>query len=175
MGSDGIVISGCADCAMAGRSCCVGVQVFLTLGDVRRIGEFVGHEDFVTLEQMTPEYIYAAGDPTWCSLIRRPDGSRRVLRRTAHDDCCFLPLRRLPVAAGSAPRCLCRLHPYDFLQEGITGISADCPLAELHGWKTILEQMGMSLDTAETWHQMLYAEILEERRSREMETATSPG
>jgi uncharacterized protein len=158
------VITKCVDCARAARSCCVSMQVYVTIGDVRRITDFLGQDGFVTFERLAPEYEDATGDPAWSSLILNADGYRRVLLRASNNACCFLRREGCGLPMGVRPL-LCRLHPYDFTQEGLAGISAECPLSSLRDWQAVLEQMGLSPAIARNWHQALYAEIMEERNN----------
>ncbi len=159
------MLSQCAECAEAGRSCCVGGQIFVTIGDVRRIAEFMGYHGFVTFERMSPQYDASESDPTWSSLVLEADGSRRVLRRTTDDSCFFLRGTGCVLPAEVRPL-LCRIYPYDFTAEGISGISATCPLSSLTDWRSILERQGMPMAAALNWHQRLYDEITQENRNK---------
>ena len=144
--------------------------MFVTLGDVYRISEFLGENGFVTFKRIAAEYEDAAGDSTWSSLILQADGSRRILKRTADNSCCFLRRQGCVLPTEVRPL-LCRIYPYNFTEEGLAGISAGCPLALAHDWQVILEEMGMLPALALNWHQTLYAEIMEERNNQPNQTS----
>jgi Fe-S-cluster containining protein len=152
----------CLACAAVNDTCCPGAQVFVTLGDVARIRAFVGRDGFTALEPLDPLYLNDFGDPLWRTLTVRADGRRRVLLRPNGKDClflgphgCFLPEDVRPL--------LCRLYPYDFTREGITGLCDDCPVALREDREDLLRRMGMPLEKALAWHRLLYDEIYRER------------
>ncbi len=60
---------------------------------------------------------------------------------------------------------LCRIHPYDFNEHGVTEIYKYCPIAKKPNSEEILKDMGMSYSVVKKWHALLYREIREEKRS----------
>jgi len=148
----------CYQCSQNGTSCCNGTQILLTTGDVRRIAQFSGNLDFFTFEVPDLAYRDPGDDPVWLKLTVRPDGRRRVLKRTADKNCsmlaengCLLPISVRPL--------ICRLHPYTYTEAGIAGIDPGCPMSSEGNWPAVLEQLGMAASQAREWHRTLYCEL----------------
>jgi hypothetical protein len=155
----------CLECAREGCSCCTGMQVYMTTGDVERISMYTCSDDFIVMEARSGEYQDSAGDATWWELIMQPDGRRRVLKVTHERDCiflsrsgCVLPLRVRPL--------LCRLHPYGFDESGIVGVSSACRIGVSRDQKIMFALLGMTPENVREWHTTLYAEIKQERHHR---------
>lgn len=132
----------------------------MSLGDVSRIQSRIRREDFYEYRPASdPEYLPTADDPTWARFVFRPDGSRRVLRRSASGDCtflrpngCELPLSIRPLA--------CRLYPFVYNAHGLTGLEHSCPVDLLAEGQSLLHALAMpDLTEVTAWHRMLYAEL----------------
>lgn len=67
---------------------------------------------------------------------------------------CRLPMQVRPL--------VCRLHPYVYTATGISGIDQSCLIAKELDWTSVMQQLGMAIDTACQWHQLLYCELHEE-------------
>lgn len=153
----------CAGCAARGRTCCQSTQVFLTRGDLDRIGGFAGDEPFF-------EFLPVAGDDcspdplqdhAWCRTFG-PDGKRRVLAHRPGGDCNFLiPAGcRLPEEARPL---VCRLYPFEYNDAAVKGVHGHlCPHPEAANAPLLLALLGMDRNRAESWRVELYREILEE-------------
>jgi len=148
----------CYQCSRNSTSCCKGTQILLTSGDVLRITRFLGAFDFFTFETPDPSYTDPGDDPAWLTLTIRPDGRRRVLKRTADKSCtmladtgCILPLTLRPL--------ICRLHPYTYTEADLSGIDPTCPISREGDWPALLEQLGMTIIEARQWHRLLYCEL----------------
>lgn len=148
----------CAVCAGHGTSCCNGYQIFLTPGDVSRIATFLREIDFFTLEAPISEEIAPDYDPSWLTKIMSPDNRVRVLKRNGGKRCrfvsetgCLLPKDRRPL--------ICRLYPYTFVETGLLGIDAGCPISKNRDWPAVLDGMGMSVTQARRWIRLLYKEM----------------
>ncbi len=150
----------CVRCARYTQTCCQRSEVYATPGDVRRIAEHTGLDDFT--ESRVPEnrdYLDQEDDPVWRDHVFRDDGSRRVLKRRPGGDCtflgengCVLPLEIRPL--------VCRLYPYDYTAAGITDeLTEGCPLELLRSEQHLIEALDMNIDDARRWHQQLYEEI----------------
>ena len=153
----------CARCARMGKTCCQETRVFLTLGDVRRISEAVGEDDFH--EYAVPESgttkQSAALDPLWTRTFAHPAG-RRVLRHDARGACRFLGKKgcRLPLDVRPL---VCRLYPFDYNAETIKGVYGHlCPEPESANPAFLLAMLGMNRARASEWREQLYREITEE-------------
>lgn len=153
--------SPCVRCAADGLSCCVGVQIYLTIGDVARIARFRGREDFAAFERATGEYADGGGDPAWAALILSPDGFRRVMKTGTEKRCFFLGESGCTLPVEARPL-LCLIYPYEFDSEGIRGISRGCPVYSVPKSREILDRIGMPFVKAREWHRLLYSEIRSE-------------
>ena len=153
----------CSRCAGLGRTCCQDTQVFVTLGDLRRLRAVAGEGEFV--EHALPvakDYLRVFEyDAVW-SRAFGPGGRRRVLAHLPGGDCRFLSPTgcRLPEAARPL---VCRLYPFDYNEETIKGVHGHlCPHPEADNAPLLLALLAMNREKAEEWRKMLYREILEE-------------
>ncbi len=151
----------CAECANLQKTCCSGSQVFLTVGDVRRIetdcSDFYIWEKADAIDPVT----LAQLDPLWLLTFSQPEG-RRVLARRADGACVFLDHAgcRLPVE--NRPL-VCRLYPFEYNHETIKSINPHrCPEAMRQNGPLLLAMLGMHRDQAELLRAQLYKEIREE-------------
>lgn len=155
----------CARCARAMKTtCCQQREIYLTPGDVRRINAHTGLLGFSTFEAaVNPDYLDQDDDPLWAECVFREDGTRRTLRRISGGNCmflgpagCMLPLEVRPL--------VCRLHPFDYTEEGIKDeLASGCPLHLLKPDQGLIETLGMNLEDARRWHRQLYEEIRQEK------------
>jgi len=150
-------------CARVGTSCCKNYQISLTTGDIQRVSDFLGHQNFFTLEPPVPEEINPEYDPQWLPLIMESMGRVRVLKRTAEKNCSMLTENGCQLPYDCRPL-ICRLYPYTYTEEGIVGIGASCPISREKDWGAILEQLDMPADKARQWLCLLYTEV---RKSHE--------
>jgi Fe-S-cluster containining protein len=148
-------------CARIGTSCCKNYQISLTTGDIQRISDFLGHQNFFTFEAPVPEDIEPDYDPLWMSMVLQPQGLVRVLKRTGEKNCglltttgCCLPYDRRPL--------ICRLYPYRYTEDGILGIDQACPIAREKEWGAVLDGLDMPTDKARQWLTLLYSEVRSE-------------
>jgi uncharacterized protein len=150
----------CVRCARRRKTCCQLCEVYVTPGDVRRIAEHTGAEDFHEFRPAGDSvYTDHPDDPTWMRLVFRADGTRRILRRRAEGDCTFLgPCGcRLPLDVRPL---VCRIYPYDFNEQGIKDeLERGCPMELVRKGLTLIDELGMDRAAAERWHRQLYEEI----------------
>jgi Fe-S-cluster containining protein len=150
----------CLRCSRHMKTCCQTAEIFVTLGDVRRIEEHSGRNEFS--EFRSPEHpIYRPddSDPIWRDHAFRADGTRRVLKRQASGDCtflgpegCALPLEVRPL--------ICRIYPYDYDANGmLPELARGCPVELVRPGMGLIEELGMNEADAERWRQQLYDEI----------------
>jgi Fe-S-cluster containining protein len=154
-------VSLCALCAARGLTCCQGADrdIYITLGDLDRIKAFCGRDDFYEFRRPTdPDYADNDEDPVWAACVFKPDGSRRVLKKTAAGCCflkadgCALPLQIRPL--------VCRIYPYDYNYVGFyTAFAEGCPVNLLPPGRTLDQCLGMNFSEAQDWHNILYSEI----------------
>lgn len=156
----------CVRCARHMKTCCQTCEVYVTLGDVERISDYLDRDDFWHFQVATdPRYLEQDDDPVWRDHVIRADNSRRVLKRQPDGDCsqlgpqgCTLPLEVRPL--------ICRLYPYLYDASGIhDDLSQGCPLELLRPGQGLIEALGMKLEDAHRWHKQLYEEILLEKPS----------
>lgn len=163
MTSDTADIPLCARCAREQKTCCQVNDIFVGVGDKRRIAAFTGRTDFYRFAPPEPGFEPDDEDPVWRDLAFRRDGSRRVLERRADGDCtflgeagCVLPMETRPL--------ICRLYPYEYDQTGITGERYSyCPTRLLKPGETMLKALDMRIEDATRWRDTLYAELELER------------
>lgn len=149
----------CATCAMQGKSCCVCRDILVSGGDLTRIADQTGTADF--FEMRVPQaaaYLDQDDDPNWNIYTLKSDGTRRVLKHTRPGICWFLTDKGCLLPEQTRPL-VCRLHPVEFTEEKIVGLSPECPAEHLPAGETVLVNLEMNLDLAETWRQQLYAEL----------------
>jgi len=151
----------CARCAQLGKTCCQLTEIYVTAGDVKRIAAACARIDFFEYRTpVNPDYRADDSDPVWQRLVFRQDGSRRVLKQQDSGDCFFLGDGGCTLSPAARPL-ICRLHPYLYNSGGIIEGLLDerCPSHLLPHGHTLLAALGMSLEVARQWHNMLYAEI----------------
>lgn len=163
----------CFHCCQKGTSCCEGTQICLTTGDVLRIAQFLDTSNFFTIEIPDLAYTDPGDDPGWITLTVRPDGCRRVLKRTAEKNCtmlaekgCLLPMTIRPL--------ICRLHPYTYTESDISGVDPSCPISREGNRPVLLEQLGMAIGQARKWHRQLYCELNADKTAISGEVGRGP-
>lgn len=153
----------CTICAVHGRTCCMGTDIYVTLGDVRRIREFTSNPDFYEFRKpIVPSYRDQGDDPPWESLVFRPDGSRRVVKKNVSGACIFLGSGGCLLPISCRPL-ICRLHPHMYNFQGLyPDISSDCPVNLLPPGSVLETSIeGFLGEDAVNWHHLLYEEIKE--------------
>ena len=152
----------CQSCARNGKTCCQKTDIYVTLGDVRRIFGRTGLNDFYEYRTSShASYDDQSDDPIW-AMVFRPDGSRRVLKRDPQGNCNFLTPSGCSLALDVRPL-ICRLHPHLYDARGIyrETISEDCPLCLLASGQSPAEAIpGFDGAEAHYWHRLLYTELI---------------
>ncbi len=64
---------------------------------------------------------------------------------------CLLPMAVRPL--------ICRLHPYTYTEAGISGVDPACPISRERDFSAVLEKLGMAMNEARRWHELLYCEL----------------
>ncbi len=156
----------CAICARRGRTCCQGSDrdIYITPGDLDRIRSAIEQADFFEFRKPTdPSYFPDEKDPLWKSCVFRPDGSRRVLKKTPSGDCIFLTETGCRLNMISRPL-VCRLHPCDYDSKEIYPEPAPgCPVDALEAGRSLVQSLDMKPEDVRVWHHALYCEILLEK------------
>jgi len=151
----------CAVCARLGRDCCHAHDICVSSGDVARIAAFSRRAPDQFLEFRRPvlaAYLEQDDDPNWLAYVTAPDGSRRLLRQAAGGSCIFLAPTGCELPEQVRPL-ICRLHPVEYTEAGITGIAAECPVEHLPPGEKVLVNLGIDLASAEGWRRQLYEEL----------------
>lgn len=153
----------CARCARHTQTCCQATEVHVTVGDVKRIEQYTGREDFFEFRApVKPTYADQDDDPVWREKVFRPDGTRRVLKWQPNLDCTFLGPHGCTLPQDVRPL-ICRIFPYDYTADGILPEFAEgCPLELLRPGQGLIEALDMNLEVARRWHAQLYQEIGQE-------------
>jgi Fe-S-cluster containining protein len=150
----------CAKCAQHERTCCQKTQIFITDGDLQRITDHVGRSDFWEYcRPPDPELVQPqAHDPNWIPYTLRADGTRPQLKHQASGDCTFLTPTGCSLPTEVRPL-VCRLYPYNYTEQRITGTVPGCPLYLLETRQTLSQGIGIRLEDAKRWRQQLYDEL----------------
>ena len=155
----------CFKCATLGPTCCCHERdILVTKGDIERIHQFLGSGNF--FEYRTPcnsAYVEQDDDPNWLKYTLHEDGTRRVLKRApARVGCSFLTETGCLFPVNIRPL-VCRLYPFTYNEQGITGVLSECPEQLLQDGETIIDALGMSYEEARDWWILLYTELRAER------------
>ncbi|MBU0730474.1 MAG: hypothetical protein KKE17_08935 [Proteobacteria bacterium] len=149
----------CAICAGQGKSCCVCRDILVSDGDLQRIAAHTGSWDFFeTRLPQTVAYLDQDDDPNWNNYTLQLNGTRRVLKYTRPGICCFLTDTGCLLPEHIRPL-VCRLHPMEFNEARLTGLSPECPAEHLPEGESVLANLEMNVDLAENWRQQLYTEL----------------
>jgi Fe-S-cluster containining protein len=134
--------------------------VFLTLGDIRRIGERGAPDPFYAFVPVAAGG-GAGGDRVWNRIFTHPLGLRVVARRPG-GDCVFLDHDGCRLDMETRPL-ICRLYPFEYDAVCIKGTTPHlCPRPEQDNAPLLLALLGMNRKEAEIWRAALYREIVEE-------------
>lgn len=156
----------CVICAGQSKSCCVYRDILVSDGDLQRIAVQTGTTDFY--EYRAPQsaaYLDQDDDPSWNLYTLQIDGTRRVLKHARPGICWFLTETGCLLPEHVRPL-VCRLHPIEFTEEKITGLSPECPAEYLPVGESLLANLNMDLNLAETWRKKLYEELRGEHLRR---------
>jgi Fe-S-cluster containining protein len=150
----------CARCARHMRTCCQTCEIYVSPGDVKRIGDHVGRTDFHEMRRPEDDvYLDHDDDPPWRDHVFRADGTRRVLRRQPSGDCTFLGSQGCTLPLEVRPL-VCRLFPYDYDAGGIRqDLAGGCPTHLVRPDWDLIRELDMRPDDAHRWHRQLYEEI----------------
>jgi len=150
----------CAKCASINRDCCTGRDIILTDGDISRIINFNQfYKDFFELRVSTDSsYFDTENDPVWFKNTINLDKTRRVIKHQNNNKCFFITQKGCALPLNIRPL-VCRLHPLEYIQNQITGISNDCPKELLDKDEDFLKSVGIDLNEANEWLKQLYYEL----------------
>jgi len=153
----------CAICAKENKTCCVRRDILVSAGDIERIAGYTGARNFFELRSpKSPEYLDQDDDPNWNLYTLFADGSRRVLKHLEQPGICWFLTPQGCLLPEQARPLVCRLHPVEFTEQMITGLSGECPAEHLPENETLLTNLEMDLEQAELCRQQLYAELRQE-------------
>lgn len=156
----------CARCAKHQSTCCQATDIYVTLGDVRRISAASSARDFTEFRPPAdPAYDQTEEDPYWQKHVFRSDGKRRVVRHQPNGDCWFLGSQGCTLEKEVRPL-ICRLYPFDYTADGLKDQPAGgCPVELLRSGDNLLQVLGMDRVLAEQYRTQLYAELAESESS----------
>jgi hypothetical protein len=130
-------MSKCIECAKLQITCCEDFrsEIGVTRGDIRRILEYTGRNDFYHLMPVLEENKTILENP--CNIVKGSEkyvryffddqGRRNVLKKNEKNGCCFLSPDGCSLPLNTRP-IMCRLYPYHWDDYGnieITGLG--CP------------------------------------------------
>jgi Fe-S-cluster containining protein len=162
----------CLECSKLDKTCCQlgsGV-VLLTDQDINRIELFVNENKDLQiknfwLNEEPKEYlsnrIKSSFDPNMKKYALSLDGKVQTLKHKSNGDCIFLSDKGCVLPMETRPL-YCRIHPYDFVEEEIVGITfVDCPVHLLKKRGDLPDEINVKYDDADRWTKMLYKELRE--------------
>ncbi len=157
----------CARCARLSKTCCHDREIYISPGDVRRIGAHLKRYDYFDWKPAGDgAYLDQADDPIWQRHVFRPDGRRRVLKHKTDGGCIFLGNQGCQLPEQIRPL-VCRLHPFTYTAAGLDpDPSTECPRHLLPASVSVFAALNMSVAQASQWHRLLYEEILKEPSMR---------
>ncbi len=152
----------CIRCSRHQRTCCQDSEIYVTLGDVRRIAPHTENDDFTEFRLPGyPVYDQQVEDPFWHKHVFRPDGTRRILKHQPNGNCIFLGEAGCRLPAEDRPL-VCRLYPFDYTADGILErLASGCPVELLSPQQPLLTALGMTVEDARPLHNQLYHEMCE--------------
>ncbi len=151
----------CSECAAIQVTCCCKERrdILVTQGDIARISQTLERHDFWEHRQPgDPVYLEQDDDPNWIPYTVRADGTRKVLKKTAAQTCIFLTDGGCLLSENVRPL-VCRMYPFNYTEQGLQGIEAECPVHLLPSGANLLDELGMSAEKAAEWRGMLYHEL----------------
>lgn len=168
----------CAKCAQSPEweMCCYRSEVAVTRADMERIKAYTGKDDFYEVKGVSEKhrgnYSHPGhvpdGDYEWVRIVFDRDEKRPVVRHQPDCYCHFLEKGRGCLLPADVRPLYCRLYPFDYNSERITGaISSGCPEHLLSEGQKLLEVLEMDLATGEKWRSQMYREFREDHAERE--------
>ncbi|MDH4319207.1 MAG: YkgJ family cysteine cluster protein [Desulfobulbaceae bacterium] len=153
----------CGICARLGNTCCQETEIYLTMGDVKRIASQVSRLDFFEYRKpLDPSYLDQDDDPVWAVQTIHRDGTRRVLKKKNEKDCLFLTEIGCQLSMEVRPL-VCRLHPLTYTMDGLAEVLDQRCLSVLpEPAGALITAMGMNPERAMVWHRQLYQEIFDQ-------------
>jgi Fe-S-cluster containining protein len=149
----------CICCAQRGTACCLHRDILITGGDLQRITSFTGRADFSEYRvASSPAYLDQDDDPNWNFYTLQLGNTRQVLKHAPGNLCVFLSENGCSLPATVRPL-ICRLHPVEYNEAAITGLSTDCPVELLPPSEKLLDNLRMDINEAEQLRKQLYEEL----------------
>ncbi|MEN6620798.1 MAG: YkgJ family cysteine cluster protein [Smithella sp.] len=149
-------------------TCCQDSDVFVSLGDLKRICIYKNSFNFYEYREATEPYLEElkrCDDKLWNNVTITPKRMRRVLRKKGkncifldENTGCTLPMEIKPL--------VCRIYPYGYDNAKIIlDNNCGCPqdLLNLDSCNNAIEiNFGVSIEKAELWRAQLYCELADE-------------
>ena len=105
--------------------------------------------------------IKSSFDPNMCIYALSKEGKVHTLKHKLDGNCYFLSEKGCLLPLDIRPL-YCRIHPYDFVEEEITGITfVDCPVNLLSKPGDLPDVINVKYDDAKQWVKMFYRELKE--------------
>lgn len=163
-------MSKCSECAKLQTTCCEDVrsEIGVTSGDIRRILEFTGRNDFYHLMPVLEENKYILENPAniekgsevYVRYFFDDQGRRNVLKKNEKKACCFLSQDGCALPLDIRP-IMCRLYPYHWDDDGNIEITAfGCPKSLFKDEQEIRAELCIPEEEAKKLITVFYAEIM---------------
>ena len=136
----------------------------MTEKDIERITAYTGSNDFWLLEaprEYLENRIRSSFDPNLRKYVLSENGKVYTLRHAENGSCMFLKEKGCELPMEIRPL-YCRIHPYDFVEDEVTGITfVDCPVNLLDRPGDLPDMINIKYDDAKRWVKMFYNELRE--------------
>ena len=111
----------CSECSKLQPTCCEYTDICVTDGDIKRISDYSGGNDFYHLMPVSEEMKHYYGDyrnvekglDIYYKYLFDEEGKRNILKRVENNRCFFLTPDGCSLPPTAKP-IICRLYPYDW-------------------------------------------------------------
>jgi uncharacterized protein len=158
----------CNECSKLQLTCCESTDIYVTNGDIKRISDYFGKNDFYHLSPVSEEMKHYYGDPCnveegleiYYKYLFDEEGRRNILKRTEDNKCCFLTPNGCSLLPNAKP-IVCRLYPYDWNDRKEIWIDAHyCPKSLFKDEQEIKEYVCLPEEEARRLVDLLYDELI---------------
>lgn len=175
-------MSKCSECSKLQLTCCEleVTEVAITNGDIRRISDYTGRNDFYHLKQVSEEMKYVYENPAnvpkgleqYVEYLFDEEGRRNILKKNERNGCCFLTPNGCALPSNIKP-IICRLFPYDWNDNRDVWMDfTTCPKILFKDEQELKELVCLPEEEAKRLIDLLYYEIMNESECRPTKNCT---
>ncbi|OQX22900.1 MAG: hypothetical protein BWK80_28740 [Desulfobacteraceae bacterium IS3] len=166
-------MSKCFECSELQLTCCEKSEVCVTKGDIKRIAEYAGRNDFYHLMPVSEELKFIITNPCnpengseiYLKYLFDEEGRRIILKKN-ENRCCFLTHNGCDLPLNIRP-IVCRLYPYDWNDNKDMWIDPArlCPENLFKDEQEIKEQLCLPEQEAKRLLELFYDEIKSQKNN----------